>query len=379
MAAWKHTLGSVEEQLRWSVLFALVLALVNSIRDMTAYAEETSVAMTVWSIAVQITLHLYWAFTVPVVLWVMEWIRRNRASRVKALAAHAGMYAVLGNVFYLFLGWVNASLWHWPGSTWNWHRFWLPTTYAFLNAHSLLKYYVPLLLGCTVYRYYRSMREEELKAAELKQQLSESQFRLLKMQLHPHFLFNALHSISTLIHTNPQCADRMLSQLSELLRVSLETTEVVTVPLQEELQYVVKYLEIERIRFSDRLQTSFSIEPGTLALDVPNLILQPLVENAIKHGVSKLAGGGHIAIRVRKGRGGLLIAVEDNGPGIGKTAREGVGTRNVRERLQRLYLHRGRLTLAHLKPQGTRQELFIPVDDVEALFEARSLEYGSAP
>ena len=220
------------------------------------------------------------------------------------------------------------------------------------------------------------MREEELKASELKQQLSESQFRLLKMQLHPHFLFNALHSISALIYSDPPRADRIISQLSDLLRLSLETTEVVTVPLQEELQYVMKYLEIERIRFSDRLQTSFSIEPGTLAVDVPNLILQPLVENAIKHGTSKLSGGGCIAIKVYKQRGGLVIAVEDNGPGFARNGvPEGVGTSNVRERLQRLYAFRARLSMQNLQPHGARQELFIPVDDVGALFEARAVEY----
>jgi two-component system, LytTR family, sensor kinase len=113
-------------------------------------------------------------------------------------------------------------------------------------------------------------------------------------------------------------------------------------------------------------------------VDVPNLILQPLVENAIKHGTSKLSSGGSIEIKIYKQRGGLIIAVEDNGPGLVKNGGVGgVGTRNVRERLQRLYASRAGLTLKSLQPQGVRQELFIPVDDVTALFETRPVEFRS--
>ena len=170
----------------------------------------------------------------------------------------------------------------------------------------------------------------------------------------------------------------MIAQLSDLLRQSLEATDVVLVPLKEELQYVRKYLEIERIRFSDRLEARFSIAPDTLALDVPNLILQPLVENAIRHGVGKVAGPGLVHIKAYKHRGGLVLAVEDNGPGFGSGEANGIGTRNVRERLAGLYTHRARLSYRNLKPAGARQELFIPIDDINALFEMTAPELGAA-
>jgi two-component system, LytTR family, sensor kinase len=333
-----------------------------------------------WSLASQLTLFLYWALVAPVVLHAMDRIRRSRCSRWQALAVHLGLYAVLGTLFYGFVALVNVVIWPMGSSTAGWNYFYKWRTFDLILLNSALKYYLPVLLGGALYAYYRGMREQELKASELREQLSESQFRLLKTQLHPHFLFNTLHSISTLIYTDPARADRMIAQLSDLLRLSLETTDVVMVPLQEELQYVSKYLEIERIRFSDRLVTKFSVEPGTLAVDVPNLILQPLVENAIKHGISKLPGAGRIEITACKRRGGLVLAVEDNGPGFAKNGDSaGLGTRNVRERLARLYTHRARLSMRNLQPHGARQELFIPIDDVSALFEVPSMEIGSAP
>jgi LytS/YehU family sensor histidine kinase len=244
--------------------------------------------------------------------------------------------------------------------------------------NSVLKYYVPILLGGTLYAYYLRLRSEESNAGELREQLMQSQFRLLKMQLHPHFLFNALHSISSLVYSDPPRADRMIAQLSELLRLSLETSDVVLVPLREELEYVKKYLEIEQIRFSDRLVVQYSIADDVLAVDVPNLILQPLVENAIKHGVAKRESGGFIHISAHKRRGGLILAVEDNGPGFAKNKGDGVGTRNVSERLRRMYMHRARLTLSGVRPQGARQELFVPIDDINALFEIPVTELGPA-
>jgi two-component system LytT family sensor kinase len=377
MKAWKQTLAKIEGQMKWTVLFALVLALLTAINDVNRMDERQDLTIWIWAMAVQLNLFLYWALVAPLVLHVMNWIRRTGRNPLSAVAIHLGLYACLGSLFYFVVGLVNLKWSPLYGNTFKWARFFTRRTYGIILLNSAIKYYLPVLLGGALYAYYRGMRAEELKAAELKQQLSESQFRLLKMQLHPHFLFNALHSISALIYSDPPRADRIISQLSDLLRLSLETTEVVTVPLQEELQYVMKYLEIERIRFSDRLQTSFSIEPGTLAVDVPNLILQPLVENAIKHGTSKLSGGGCIAIKVYKQHGGLVIAVEDNGPGFAKNGVPGgVGTRNVRERLQRLYAFRARLSMQNLQPHGTRQELFIPVDDVGALFETRAAEFG---
>jgi signal transduction histidine kinase len=369
MARWGEKLARCEEQMKWAVLFAIVLSALTAARDVVSMLRPGQVDDWVWSIASQLTLFLYWAFLTPVVLVAMERIRERGWNRTQALGLHAALYALLGTMFYAFVALVNLYIWPLPGETMQWKYFARAQTFVVVFLNSALKYYVPILLGGTLHEYYRRMREEELKATQLRDQLSQSRFRLLKMQLHPHFLFNALHSISSLIYTDPVRADRMIAQLSDLLRLSLECTDVVMVPLREELEHVRKYLEIERIRFSDRLETKFSIASDTLALDVPNLILQPLVENAIRHGVAMRAGPGTVQIKAYKHRGGLVLAVEDNGPGFIRPDASGIGTRNVRERLAGLYTQCARLSLSNLKPHGARQELFIPIDDISALFE----------
>ncbi len=371
MAAWKKNFAIVEEQMKWGVLFALVLSFLTAFRDLAFMEEPQPAFIWLWALAAQLTLFMYWALTTPIVLHVMDWIRRRRLDRLRALGIHAGLYALLGGGFLAFVALVNVKLWPIYGRTWKWSLFLKPWNLGAIMMNSALKYYVPVLLGGFLYAYYRAMREEEIRTSELKEQLSQSQFRLLRMQLHPHFLFNALHSISTLTYTDPAKADRMIMLLSDMLRISLETHHVVLVPLREELQYLTKYLEIEQVRFSDRLETRFSVEQSALSVDVPNLILQPLVENAIKHGISKQPGAGRIEIIARKERGGLLLAVQDNGPGFAKnSSKGGVGTLNVRERLSSLYATRARLNLRNLEPHGACQELFIPLDDVSALFEA---------
>lgn len=370
MAAWKQKVAVVEEQMKWGVLFALALSFPTAFRDVAFMEESQPLELWLWALAAQLTVFMYWAFMTPAVLHVMDWIHRRDFGRLKAVGIHAGLYTVLGLVFCGFVALVNVKVWPMYGRTWRWASFLRPANIGALLLNSALKYYLVILLGGFLYSYWRAMREEELRASQLKQQLSESQFRLLRMQLHPHFLFNALHSISTLTYTQPAKADRMISLLSDMLRISLETHDVIMVPLREELQYLSKYLEIEQVRFSDRLEAHFSVEPNALSLDVPNLILQPLVENAIKHGISKQAGAGRIEVIVRKERGGLVIAVEDNGPGFAEhSMSNGLGTGNVRERLARLYNSRARLLLKNLEPHGARQELFIPIDDVSALFE----------
>lgn len=378
MPGWGEKFATVEEQMKWAVLFALILSALTAARDVVSMLRPGELADWVWSVAVQLTLFLYWAILTPIVLLAMQKIRARAWNRLQAVALHAGLYTILGTVFYGFVAVVNLYLWRLPGATSEAKIFLRLQTFLVVFLNSALKYYVPILLGGTLFAYYRRMREEEVKGAHLREQLTQSRFRLLKMQLHPHFLYNALHSISCLTYTDPTRADRMIAQLSDLLRQSLEATDVVMVPLREELEYVRKYLDIERIRFSDRLDVLFSIAPDTLALDVPNLILQPLVENAVRHGVGRRSSPGVVHIKAYKHRGGLVLAVEDNGPGFPAGEVSGIGTRNVRERLAGLYTHRAHLSYRNIKPQGARQELFVPIDDISALFEVPAPELGSA-
>ena len=164
--------------------------------------------------------------------------------------------------------------------------------------------------------YHRESQARALNAAQLETQLVEARLRTLEAELHPHFLFNTLHAISTLVHTKPDAADRMISRLSDLLRLTFDRSGAHGVSLQEELEFLQKYLEIEQTRFQDRLTVRFDIDPETLDAEVPRLILQPLVENAIKHGVAPRSGPGLVQIASRREDGRLWLEVSDNGVGL---------------------------------------------------------------
>ncbi len=189
--------------------------------------------------------------------------------------------------------------------------------------------------------YYRESQARALKAAQLETSLAEARLKTLEAELHPHFLFNTLHAISSLIHTQPDSADRMISRLSDLLRITFARSGAARVPLQEELEFLQKYLEIEQTRFQDRLTVKFEIDPDTLDAEVPRLILQPLVENAIQHGVAPRSGPGTIRISSRRDGDALRLEVRDNGVGLTGGARAklhgGVGLSNTRARLECLY------------------------------------------
>lgn len=189
--------------------------------------------------------------------------------------------------------------------------------------------------------YYRESRSRAIRAANLETRLVQARLRTLEAELHPHFLFNTLHAISTLVHTQPEAADRMISRLSDLLRITFSRSDAACVSLHEELEFLQKYLEIEQTRFQDRLTVDYDIDPDTLDAEVPRLILQPLVENAIKHGVSLQIGPGIVSIGSRRDNGRLCLTVRDNGVGLTGATRArlhgGVGLSNTRDRLECLY------------------------------------------
>jgi signal transduction histidine kinase len=189
--------------------------------------------------------------------------------------------------------------------------------------------------------YYRETQVRAVKEAQLETRLVEARLRTLEAELHPHFLFNTLHAISTLVHTNPDAADRMISRLSDLLRITFDRSGSPGISLQEEIEFLQKYLEIEQTRFHDRLSVQYDIDPETLDAEVPRMILQPLVENAIKHGVSPKPGDGLVQIASRRQGDRLWVEVSDNGVGLSAGARarlrSGVGLSNTRDRLECLY------------------------------------------
>jgi two-component system LytT family sensor kinase len=182
----------------------------------------------------------------------------------------------------------------------------------------------------------RSERDA-LRASRLQAQLAHARLEALKMQLHPHFLFNTLNSVSALLHRDPEAADRMLARLGDFLRLTLHDPRGDEVALEDELRFVRCYLEIEEQRYSDRLRTRIDVEPGLETAGVPNLVLQPLVENAIRHGVGRLTGPGEVHIRARRHGARLVLSVTDDGPGLSGPMEAGVGLSNTRARLQALY------------------------------------------
>jgi len=187
--------------------------------------------------------------------------------------------------------------------------------------------------------YYQDVREARLYAAELESQLSQAQLQALKQQLRPHFLFNTLNSVSALMHTNLSAADDMLANLSTLLRLSLEHAEAHNVPLKDEMEAVRLYINIQQARFGNKFTVEMNIDPGTLEAYVPHLVLQPLVENAFRHGLSKRSSAGWLRIVSERTGENLRLGVADNGPGSPKAPGEkaGIGLKNTRARLWTLY------------------------------------------
>jgi signal transduction histidine kinase len=243
--------------------------------------------------------------------------------------------------------------------------------------------YLPVIAIAHAFWYYREFSDRELRASQLETRLAQAQLRALKSQLQPHFLFNTLHSISTLMLTNVRAADTMLVRLSDLLRMSLENNTVQETTLNREMQFVNGYLEIEKMRFGDRLQVHCDVEPDTLDARVPHLLLQPLVENAIRHGASRRAQGGEVWISSFRRGDELHLEVGDNGPGFSPNpewnAKHGLGLNATRERLRVFYGERQRLDIHSAPDRGTIVSVQIPfnlgrvpiVFDLEAIHGLR--------
>jgi len=192
--------------------------------------------------------------------------------------------------------------------------------------------------GIHIWDALAAARRRELRAAQLEGSLARAELRNLRLQLQPHFLFNALNTISATMYDDPRAADEMLAQLAELLRASLRTAQTDEVPLHEELAVLDCYLAILRARFGDRLTVSIETDPGVTGALVPSMILQPLVENAVRHGNAERLGRGTVAIRARQEAGHLILEVEDDGDGAGSTAPgTGLGLSGTAERLHLLY------------------------------------------
>ena len=237
------------------------------------------------------------------------------------------------------------------------------------------------VLSCFyVVDYYRHFQAEQLKSSELKAALATSQLNALKMQIHPHFLFNTLNSISALMREDVKAADKMVARLGDFLRLTLENSGDSEVSLQQEMEFVRRYLEIESVRFQDRLAVKMNIDPETLQARVPNLILQPIVENAIKHGISRQSDPGSLIISSKRRGDRLHIRIEDSGPGL-QPANEnstgganigGIGLANTRARLAHLYGENHLFEIKNREPRGLIVTLEIPFEPIKDLQTAEA-------
>ncbi|HEX8071100.1 MAG TPA: histidine kinase [Pyrinomonadaceae bacterium] len=237
--------------------------------------------------------------------------------------------------------------------------------------HAGLLLYWAVLGLCHAYDYYRRYRERErraaqleLEASQLETQLARAQLDTLRMQLHPHFLFNTLNTISVLMQEDVDTANRMLLRLSDLLRLALKDAGAHEVSLRQEMEFLRSYLEIEQTRFQHRLKVEMEIDAEALDARVPNLILQPLVENAIRHGVAPRPTESTIEIRARRRNGQVELQVRDDGPGIDELRREtaagGIGLSNTRARLDKLYGAAHSFQLSAADGGGTQVTITIP-------------------
>ncbi len=223
-------------------------------------------------------------------------------------------------------------------------------------------FYIAIATTAAALAYGRESRERSVRAAKLQAQLAEAQLHALSAQLHPHFLFNTLHAISALVRPDPKRAEQLIARLSELLRQMLDAGDRVEITLEEELSFLEKYVDIQEARFGARLQVRFSVAPNALGVHVPRLVLQPLVENAIRHGIAKRSGPGRVEVSAECVGGRLTLIVKDDGIGVpaGGPARQGVGLSSTRARLAQLYGDEHQFTIAPIAEGGTLCTIRIP-------------------
>lgn len=227
--------------------------------------------------------------------------------------------------------------------------------------------YWTVLGGQLALRTYRELKQQELTSARLESKLVEARLEALKMQLRPHFLFNTLNAITALVRRDPPRAERLINDLSELLRLTLADVDSQLVPLARECEILDRYIDIQRVRFGEKLRVRREFDPSTLALLVPNLILQPLVENAIQYAVAERYEGGEVTIVARREGDRLHLEVMDDGPGLSvapdRAVRAGIGLSNTKERLNRLYGEEQSLTLENLPEGGLAVRVELPLTE----------------
>src|SRR5438270_1236439 len=347
--------------LQWALIFAAWTLIVVTF-SVQAYVftvargrpdnfwHEFLVASTDWYI---------WAALTPLVLFFCRRFRITSDNWISAVPVHLAVGILIS--FLQLAVQVRLNYIVNPGYKMTYWR--VLYFFATFKGHiNLLTYWVIVALNHGLY-YYEQSRARELAWSRMETDLANAQLQVLNMQLHPHFLFNTLHSISTLISEDPQAARQMVLKLSDLLRASLNKIDQPAVPLQQELELLECYISIEQTRFKDRLTIEKEIDSTALACEVPTMILQPLVENAVRHGISKHRQTDRISIVAQRANGRLLLEVRncigsmENG---GSTPTRGIGLTNTRARLEQLYNSHHSSDIANREGGGVAVKFSLP-------------------
>lgn len=327
--------------IRWGVILGLwtVYWLLNTAQQNILFSMSRGYPLPWWiSLVLQVPLAYFWALATPGILWLGRRFPFDRGSWPLSVVVH--LVVSCGWVFSLDLFYA-------------WHAgnilpvrimpVWDRATSLFVNwiLSDGLLYWTVLSVSYAV-EHYRRFRERELTASQLETQLAQADLQALKMQLHPHFLFNALHTIGSLVRTGDRdTAVRVIAGLGDLVRRLLDGAAQQEVPLKQELEFIRNYLDIEQIRFRDRLMVTITATDDVLDARVPHLLLQPLVENAIRHGIAPYLWAGHLLVVAKRAEDRVQLLVRDDGPGLRNGGESdgpgGIGLANTRARLTKLY------------------------------------------
>ena len=336
------------------VFFVSAFTFYLGINEPETVSEDITELVPFWS---------FWAIHAPLIFVLSRRFSFERTRLIKSLLVYlsvgtAWAMVVQGLPLMLLLILRNLTSYNFE-QLYRTDYHWLPI--LLLN---VVVYWV-ILSSSLIFVYYERYQNEMLKASKLDAQLSNARLQALKMQLHPHFLFNTLHSITALILKNEnRDAVKMVNRLSELLRLTLDNIETQVLTLEDEIEFTRRYLEIERIRFHDRLAVGWDVDPQALKAQVPNLILQPLVENAMRHAVDSNSGTSRIQIVAHLQNDQVVMEVRDDGKDLkkisGHNGAAGLGLKNTRERLSELYGEGYSFSLSRRENEWTIAQIVIP-------------------
>jgi two-component sensor histidine kinase len=323
----------------------------------------------VQAISIPFVNYVLWAFLSPIVYNLMLLFPLRKGFTIKMVSFHLLFSLILAFIheFVSNLMYISIYMVFYPVENIEKFLMMRMNTIPYALLDRMIEYWIILGIFMALY-YFNQFKDKEVEVVMMENELNNAQLSALKMQLQPHFLFNTLNTVSALISTNAKDAQKVLARLGNLLRTLLDQNQKNYIQLSEEIQYTRNYLDIEQTRFMDRLTVNYDIDPTALKAVVPNLILQPLVENAIKHGFSNRPEGGIINLSAKIDNNLLILEVEDDGIGCDNcddlTTSSGIGLTNTRDRLKNIYKENATFKLFSRKGEGFKVQIIIPLNYV---------------